>query len=189
MEYIDVCDENGQPTGRITDRDSAHRAGILHRTSHVWVIKEDNRQYQVLLQKRSCEKESFPGMYDVSSAGHIPAGSEPLESVIREMSEEIGIAATSDQLAFAGMFRCSYEAVFHGKIFRDNEIRYAYVYQEPVDINDLTLQTSEVDEVRWFPLTAVAEALQSEHSQICVSQEGLETLIHYLNQCNDITDP
>lgn len=182
MEYIDVSDENGQPTGEIVDRDTAHKEGLLHRTSHVWVIKEDRGQYWVLLQKRSCEKESFPGMYDVSSAGHIPAGSDPLESAIREMQEEIGIAATPDQLAFAGAFRCSYEAVFHDRIFRDSEIRFAYVYQEPVNINELTLQKSEVDEVRWFPLPAVAEDLQSEHGHICVSREGLETLMGYLNR-------
>ena len=185
MEFIDVCNRNGQPTGEIVDRDTAHKEGILHRTSHVWVIKEESGQYWVLLQKRSSEKESFPGMYDVSSAGHIPAGSDPLESAMREMQEEIGIAAVPDELAFAGSFRCSYEAVFQGQIFRDNEIRYAYVYQDPVSINDLTLQTSEVDEVRWFPLTAVAEALQSAHSQICVSQEGLATLMYYLNHGTD----
>ena len=186
MEYIDICSEDGQPTGAIVDRDTAHREGILHRTSHVWVIKEESGHYWVLLQKRSREKESFPGMYDVSSAGHIPAGSTPQESAIREMQEEIGIAAAPDELRFAGSFRCSYEAVFHGQIFRDNEIRYAYVYQEPVSINDLTLQKSEVDEVRWFPLSAIEEDLQRRESRICVSQEGLETLINYLNQYDDM---
>ena len=39
------------------------------------------------------EKESFPGLYDTSSAGHIRAGDEPLPSALRELREELHIAA------------------------------------------------------------------------------------------------
>ena len=182
MEYIDVCDESGQPTGEIVDRDTAHKNGILHRTSHVWVIRIREGRYDVLLQKRSSDKESFPGMYDASSAGHIPAGSDPLLSVIREMGEEIGIHAKPDELAFAGSFHCSYEERFHGRPFLDNEIRYAFVYREPVDTEKLTLQKSEVDEVRWFPLDEIAEEIQTLHDRICVSWQGLSVLIDYLKR-------
>jgi len=182
VEYIDVCDESGQPTGEIVDRDTAHKNGILHRTSHVWVIRERDGRYDVLLQKRSSDKESFPGMYDASSAGHIPAGSDPLLSVIREMGEEIGIHANPDELSFAGTFQCSYEERFHGEPFRDNEIRYAYVYREPVETEKLTLQKSEVDEVRWFPLDEIAEEIQTRHDRICVSWQGLSVLIDYLER-------
>ena len=186
MEYIDVCDESGRPTGEIVDRDTAHKNGILHRTSHVWVIRIREGRYDVLLQKRSSDKESFPGMYDASSAGHIPAGSDPLLSVIREMGEEIGIHAKPDELAFAGTFHCSYEERFHGEPFRDNEIRYAYVYRGPVDIEKLTLQKSEVEEVRWFPLDGIAEEIRTRHDRICVSWQGLSVLIDYLKSEADI---
>ena len=45
------------------------------------------------MQKRSLRKNSFPGCYDVSSAGHIKAGDDYLESALRELSEELGIVA------------------------------------------------------------------------------------------------
>ena len=35
-EILDIVDDNGQPTGEVIDRVTAHREGILHRTSHVW---------------------------------------------------------------------------------------------------------------------------------------------------------
>ena len=105
MEYLDVCDENGFPTGEKTERETAHREGILHRTAHVWVVRKKESGYDVLLQKRNMNKDSFPGQYDTSSAGHIPAGEEPLPSAIREMQEELGITADADQLTFAGTFR------------------------------------------------------------------------------------
>ena len=131
MEYIDICDESGSPTGEIIDRETAHRDGILHRTAHVWIVRKKTQGYDILLQKRSMEKDSFPGLYDTSSAGHIPTGSEPLPSAIRELKEELGIAAKPEQLIYAGSFRIQYEEVFHDQVFKDNEITKAYVYQEP----------------------------------------------------------
>ena len=73
-EILDIVDDNGQPTGEVIDRVTAHREGILHRTSHVWLVRIKDGRQQVLLQKRSEEKDSYPGCYDISSAGHIPAG-------------------------------------------------------------------------------------------------------------------
>jgi len=49
-------------------------------------------------------KDSFPCRYDTSSAGHIQAGDEPLESAVRELSEELGIQANPDDLRFAVPF-------------------------------------------------------------------------------------
>ena len=38
MEYLDIVDEMGNPTGEIVEREYAHRHGIRHRTSHVWSV-------------------------------------------------------------------------------------------------------------------------------------------------------
>ena len=181
MEYLDICDEHGIPTGSIIDRETAHRDGIPHRTSHVWVIRETDGTVQVLLQKRSIDKDSFPGMYDVSSAGHIPAGDDPLRSILREMEEEIGIHAEPAQLEYAGWFHCDYQAQFHGQVFHDNEIRFAYVYQEPVELGTLTLQRSEVEEVRWFNLHSVYQEVLAGSNRICASAQGLNLLRTFLN--------
>ena len=72
MELLDIVDENGIPTGAVIDRETAHREGIRHRTAHLWLLRRREGQVQVLLQKRSMEKDSYPGCYDISSAGHIP---------------------------------------------------------------------------------------------------------------------
>ena len=180
MELLDICDENGSPTGQIVDRETAHRDGILHRTAHVWVIREQAGRTQILLQKRSTEKDSFPGMFDTSSAGHIPAGEEPLSSALRELSEELGIIAKESDLKYAGMFTIRFEKVFHGKIFRENEITWVYVYDRPVKIAELKLQESEVDEVRWFDLKEVEEEIKVSRERICVPEGGLKTLRKYL---------
>ena len=180
MEYLDICDENGMPTGSTVARDIAHRDGILHRTAHLWVVRKTGGKFQVLMQKRSMEKESFPGLYDTSSAGHIPAGVEPLPSALRELSEELGIDAGPEQLEYAGFFRIEYEKVFHGKPFHDNEAVWVYVYREPVDITRLKLQESEVESVRWFDLDEVWTETRTSRERFCAPTQGLEVLRRYL---------
>ena len=180
-EFFDIVDETGQPTGGIISRDEAHQKGTLHRTAHVWLVKKKPTGYDILLQKRSEEKDSYPGMYDTSSAGHISAGEEPLPSALRELKEELGLTASPDELKYAGTFRIRYEKVFHGKLFRDNEVTKVYVYCEPVDIKCLTLQKSEVSEVRWFDPEMVWKEIQSgDRSRFCVPEAGLEVLMRWL---------
>ena len=180
MEYLDVCDEKGQPTGGIVSRDKAHRDGIRHRTAHVWVIREEKGQIQVLLQKRSANKESFPGMYDTSSAGHIPAGCEPLDSALRELREELGIEAGEGQLRYLGAICNRYEAQFRGKIFRDNEYCSVYLYREPLDAESLHLQAEEVERVDWFDLEQVREEIEHSRERFCVPGASLDLLRRFL---------
>lgn len=181
MEFFDITDDNGIPTGETVSRSEAHDKGIPHRTAHIWIVREQAGHYQVLLQKRSAEKESFPGMYDTSSAGHIQAGDEPLESAQRELFEELGIRANEGDLTFAGKFHIKYAMAFHGNMFRDNEVAFVYVYEKPVDETKLVLQTEEVEEVKWFDIEEVIEGCEHRDGTFCVPTEGLETVMRYLN--------
>ena len=187
MEYLDIVDEEGRPSGEIVSREIAHRDGILHRTAHVWVIRPSATDYDVLLQKRSMEKDSFPGLYDTSSAGHIPAGEEPLPSALRELHEELGLSAEPGDLEYAGTFRIRYDKVFHGSLFRDNEVTWVYVYTRPVDIEKLTLQASEVEEVRWFDLEEVWNEIQHNRERFCVPTAGLKILRQHLQEEHEKT--
>ena len=50
-------------------REECHATKTWHRSAHVWVF--DKERNKVVLQKRSETKDTFPGMWDISSAGHI----------------------------------------------------------------------------------------------------------------------
>lgn len=133
MEIFDIVDEKGIPTGETIERTQAHEKGVRHRTAHIWIVREQDGKAQLLLQKRSAEKDSFPERFDTSSAGHIQAGDEPEESAIRELHEELGIRAAKEDLTFAGCFDIQYEKEFYGKMFRDNEVAFVYMYTKYVD--------------------------------------------------------
>ena len=185
MEFFDICDENGNPTGGTIERTEAHRLGVCHRTAHVWIIREKDGRYQVLLQKRSADKDSFPGRFDTSSAGHIRAGDEPAESAVRELAEELGIQAQPSELNFAGKFRVRYEKEFHGKMFKDNEVAFVYVYRRPVDEKELVLQKEEVECVEWFDMEDVLEGCRRHDRKFCVPVEGLVTAKRYVEGRRD----
>lgn len=179
-ELFDVCDENGHPTGETITRSAAHRDGVMHRTAHIWIVREYEGQKQILLQKRSANKDSFPGCFDTSSAGHIQAGDEPLDSALRELEEELGIHANSEELKPVGTFRISFVKEFHGEIFRDEEIAFVYVYAKPAVIKTLQLQKEEVESVCWQDYEAVVSAIRQHDPRYCVPSGGLKIIGKYL---------
>ena len=182
MELFDVIDSKGNPTGQIVSREKAHAEGIMHRTAHIWIIREMDGRVQILLQKRSQNKDSFPGKFDTSSAGHIQAVDEPLESALRELKEELGISAAPEQLHFAGTFSISFVKEFYGKVFRDEEVAFVYIYKEPVNTDELILQKEEVETVQWFDPEEVFMECEKRRDVFCVPVEGLKLVQRYL--CN-----
>src|ERR1700674_3932279 len=81
MEYVDLLDSSGRPTGRRKPKSEVHRDGDWHGAAHVWIL---NTEGQILIQRRSPTKENWPNLWDVSVAGHVSAGEGPVETAIRE---------------------------------------------------------------------------------------------------------
>lgn len=175
MEIFDIVDENGNPTGKTVERSVAHAEGHRHRTAHIWIARKVDGKWQVLLQKRALTKDSFPGRYDTSSAGHIQAGDEPIESALRELQEELGIVANAEELQFAGTFKIQYESEFHNKVFKDCEVAFVYVYTGEVDIEKLVIQKEELDCVEWFDMEETLSECRAHNKKFCVPVKGLET--------------
>lgn len=141
MELLDIVDEKGNPTGEVKERALIHREGLLHRTSHVWIARKNRKSgMDLLLQKRSAKKDSHPGCYDISSAGHIPAGCGYLESALRELEEELGVTARPEELEDKGLRRICWDEVFHGELFKDRQVSRVYLLWEEIDITKLRLQ-------------------------------------------------
>ena len=182
MELLDIVDEQGCPTGKTEERSIVHANGLRHRTSHVWIARSVSGRWQVLLQKRALNKDSFPGKYDTSSAGHIPAGVEPLDSAIRELEEELGIKAAPEQLEFIGSISIFFEKEFHGKMFKDNEKVSVFLFNGDVDIDHIAVQKEEIDSVAWFDLEETFEACMAHDPRFCVPVKGLALVRDYLER-------
>lgn len=176
MESLDLVDENGTPTGETVDRETAHREGLRHRTAHLWLLRRREGRVQLLLQKRSMEKDSYPGCYDISSAGHIPAGVDFVPSALRELKEELGLEARPEELVLCGVRRFEYRDTFHGRPFHDNQVSRVYALWRDVEPEDLTLQQEEVSEVRWMDYEDCLYGVKEGSFPNCIRLDELEML-------------
>ena len=171
-EFLDIVNEKGIPTGQIVDRDTAHLKGIWHRTSHVWLVRKKNDTVQVLLQKRSAVK-SFPGCYDISSAGHIPVGEGFVASALRELKEELGVVAKAEELICCGDRTIIWDDVFFGKEYHDRQYTRVFVLWKDLEETDFRLQQEEVDSVRWMDLDLCMKGVEENTFRHCIEMEEL----------------
>ena len=172
MEIFDVVNEFGEPTGETVDRETAHLKGVRHRTSHLWLLRKRGDKAEVLLQKRAMTK-SFPGCYDISSAGHIPAGDDFAESAIRELGEELGITADESDLIYCGDKYITWDDVFFGKPYHDRQYTRIFMLWKDLDEDEFTLQEEEVDAVLWMDLEKCIEGVKAGSFENCIDIEEL----------------
>ena len=142
LELIDVLTPDGLPTGIVKPKPDVHRDGDWHRAAHVWIVASDGR---VLLQRRALAKLTWPGLWDVSVAGHVSAGESAIDAAIRETFEEIGLRVAPEELAHIGELR------FHCELrdgYVENELHDVYILRRDVDPGSLVLDPLEVAEAR-----------------------------------------
>ena len=85
-----------------------------------------------------------------------------------------------EDLQFAGKFPISFAKEFHGKMFRDEEIAFVYIYDHPVEIDRLTLQKEEVEEVQWFDLEETYQQCRQHRDKFCVPLGGLQLVREFI---------
>ncbi|MBQ6545830.1 MAG: NUDIX domain-containing protein [Lachnospiraceae bacterium] len=182
LELFDILDENGNKTGVVRERGVAHRDGSLHGTVHTWIARKNEAgEIELLLQKRSDTKDSHPGCYDISSAGHIGHGEEPEDAAIRELREELGISLKQEDLTFLGTRRAFDETTSHGFPFRDNEINYEFVTTVPVSDTMLRPDPEEVSGVLWLPLSKCLALIKTQEIPHCLAGDELLLLQNHFS--------
>lgn len=122
-EMLLIYDENLNVLGSEL-RSKIHKEGLLHQVVHCWIISELESEKWIYFQQRSYEKKDFPGLYDISAAGHLSIGEDPDIAVKRETHEEIGINIEEEDLKFIGTFK----ETMHLDNFYNNEICEVYFY-------------------------------------------------------------
>jgi isopentenyl-diphosphate delta-isomerase type 1 len=94
QEILDVVDENDNVIGSAT-RGEIHERGMIHRAVHIFVFDTIGRMY---VQRRSPQKDRFPGKLDSSAAGHVDSGETYKRAAIRELGEELGLEADLERI-------------------------------------------------------------------------------------------
>lgn len=139
IELIQAVNEERKSIG-VFSRDDVHEQGLLHETFHCWLIYGE----KVLLQIRSRRKKDFPGMLDISAAGHLLAG-ETVQDGVRELQEELGVQADFNALLPLAVVKD--EIRLPG--FIDREWAHVYLLEVPKETK-FVLQEEEVEAVEWL---------------------------------------
>ncbi len=151
---MDVLDELGRPTGEVAWKSEAHRGGLWHRCFHCWVAGEDADEPYLLVQRRAGAKDTWPGRLDVTAAGHLRSGEEPLGGGLRELEEELGLRVEPERLVRLGARRIEQE-IPQGC---DREFHEVFLLLDSTPPEDLRLREGEVEAVLRIDLSD-AEAL------------------------------
>ena len=132
MELWDLYDSERKPLGRTHVRGEAFGEGEYYVCVEVWIR---NSKGEYLIQKRHPDKKAG-NQWEFCGGGTL-AGETTLQSAVREVAEETGIAAEEkDFTCFATYQRKNY--------FQD-----LYLLRMDVDIKDIVLQPDEAVDVRW----------------------------------------
>lgn len=164
-EYLDVLDEKGNKTGKKKLRTEIHRDGDWHKSVHVWILNSKN---ELLIQKRALNKDSSPGMWDISVAGHVEAGQSAVTTALLEVKEELGITVKEKKLKY--LFTVIQGGVLNNGKFKNNEFDEVYLLKIDFDVNKVVLQKAEVSEIKFIYYKDLEK--QISNNKVFVQHEG-----------------
>lgn len=135
MERWDIRNEKGEVTGKTVIRGNTRLApGEYHLVVHIWVVGSDGR---LLIQRRANDKELMPGEW-AATGGSAVMGEDSVHAAMRELKEELGIAAAKADMHFVR------------RLTRKNSFVDIWMTQSDTPADKLTLQPSEVSDAKWI---------------------------------------
>lgn len=134
MELWDIYDKNRNKTGKTMIRGQQYKDDSYHLVVHVCIF---NGEGKMLIQQRQPFKEGWPDLWDITVGGSAVSGESSEKAAAREVLEEIGY-----NINLKGI-RPSLTVNF------DNGFDDIYLVNKEIDINKLSLQYEEVQDVKW----------------------------------------
>ena len=146
MEIWDILNADGTPTGRTTPRGGCIlKPGEYHLVVHIWVVSGSGR---FLIQRRSDDKKLMPGEW-AATGGAAIAGEDSFSAARLELFEELGIETDRESLRKLA------------RIKRKNSLLDIWFTVCDTPPECLTLQASEVAEVRLIEKEALSEMIRT----------------------------
>ncbi len=170
-EQVRIFNENREAIG-IASRDEVHREGYWHEVFQCWFVRIENGVRKICFQLRSDRKKDFPGLYDITAAGHLMAD-ESVEDGVREVEEELGIGVSYDELTPLKVIKASIKKDH----FFDNEIANIFLYECNQPLEKFKLQKEEVSGIVQADFDQFYELWLGERDEVdvkgfCLNDDG-----------------
>lgn len=147
-EIFDIVNEHDQVIGRLA-RPEVHRQGLRHRAVHIFIY---NQRGDIFLQKRSQTKDTFPGAWDSSAAGHLNCGEDYDTCALREVEEELGVILPIAPSRILRLEACE-----------ETGQEFVWVYRAEAE-GPFTLHPEEIESGGWFSREHVARWITEKPS-------------------------
>jgi len=156
-ELLNTVDAAGNITGTAT-REQIHREGLLHREVDVWFYTPAG---EIIFQRRSKTKNTFPGMLSPTVGGHVEIGQDWLTTAIKEISKESGLELTGNVLNLVTQFEidCSDSATG----MRNHALQRVYSYCYTGNVVNLHAEAGKAD---GFEAWSVEKLIRLEPQQL-----------------------
>ena len=152
-ELLQIVDEKtGDLIGKQVTRKEVIEQKLWCRSTNIFVM---NSKGQILCHQRSLNKERYPGWWMTHFGGHVSGEESYDDNAIKEVHEEIGIEVKPEELL---PWRTS----------RKEESRLwvrDYITIFDGDTSELTLQKSEIEQVKWFSPEQIFAELDNEDTE------------------------
>lgn len=142
-EYLEIINEKGDIIGLALRSEVHGNPLLMHRVVHVLVFNEKG---EILLQKRSNNKDVAPGKWDTSVGGHVSPGEDLISSAVREMNEELGIQ--KDDLKYLYSY-------VHTNLYETEHVTTFGVVHD----GGVTFNREEIEEVRFWSIEEIKKCL------------------------------
>lgn len=169
-ELIDIYDEK-QNFLKKEMKSVAHKEGHWHRSIHAYLVNDNN---QIIIQKRSADKDLYPNVWDVSFAGHVGAGESTKTSAIRECQEELGINLEEKEIEY--LFTIP-EKLQWGQV-QSNE--FVDVFFCKKNFGKITKQDEEVADVKVVSIKDFIQMVENKDKNLFPHYEEYEKLLPIL---------
>jgi isopentenyldiphosphate isomerase len=146
MEFLDLYTLHRCTTGEVIERGMKIPPENFHLVIHVCIF---NSRGQMLIQQRQPFKKGWPNMWDITVGGCALAGEISQEAAMREISEELGLDI--DLARKRPSLTVNFEVGFDD----------IYLIKKEVDLEDLSLQSSEVKSVKWATKEEILQLINS----------------------------
>jgi isopentenyldiphosphate isomerase len=147
MELWDLYDRDRVKLGKTASRSDRDKLadGEYHLTVHAAIFNSDGK---MLIQRRTDNKESWPGLWDITVGGAVVSGEDTRLGIERELEEELGIIESFKDAR-------PYLTIHSTRCICD-----VYILVRDVDLESLVFQPTEVSAARYATLDEITELIK-----------------------------
>ena len=161
-ESLTFYNEQNEPIG-IVNREEGINRGLLLEGVQLWIINPETNQ--VLMQRRSKNKQNNPNKIDVSVSAHVDPDETATQAMLREAREEIGL--TDSEYLYNNMQKFAENKINLTDYGRQGRyIMHFYLAFLDNSLESYTKQDSEVEELFFMDYEEVKRRVRCDDPEM-----------------------